>query len=115
MAQKKGRKNKATREHRPAGAVPGPSQAPPRAAPPSIPPGGPLPSRNARMTGFLVALMTAFIAIIVIRDAIENGSGVEAVIRIITGISLVLLGIIVAALVLFPAQLRDYFARRRGR
>lgn len=114
MAQKKGRKHKGQREQRPAGAQAGPSQTPARTATPQPPPGTALPSRNARMTGFLVALMTAFIAIVVIRDAIENGSGVEAVIRIGTGVSLVVLAIIVAALVLFPAQLRDYFARRRA-
>ncbi len=74
----------------------------------------PLPSRNARMTGFLVALVTAFLAIALIRDAATNAAGAEAIVRVAAGAGLVVLAVIVAALVLFPEQLQAYFARRRG-
>ena len=118
MPAQKGRKRKAQRDRRAEGTAPGPSQtpaAPVQHASASATPAAPIPSRNARMTGFMIAIITALLAIIVVRDAIANGSGAESVIRILTGVSLIALAILVGALVLFPAHLRDYFARRRAR
>lgn len=113
MAQKKGRKNKASRDRQSSGATAAASAYnTPALAPAPMP--AALPSRNARISGFAIAVITAFIAIVVIRDAATNGSGLDSVVKIVTGASLIVLAIVVGALVLFPAQLRDYFARRRG-
>ena len=77
---------------------------------------GALPSRNARMSGFVIALVTAFLAILLIADAASGDhSSAETAIRAIAGVALVALAAFVAALVLFPAQIRDFLQRRYDR
>jgi hypothetical protein len=64
------------------------------------------------MSGFVLAIVTAFFAIMLIRDGATNASGAEAIVRVATGGALVLLALFVAALVLFPEQIRAYLDRR---
>jgi hypothetical protein len=117
MPPKKGRKRHPDRERNAPVATPAPRPVAMQdrgALRPPMRPQSSLPSRNARMSGFLVAIVTAFLAVALIRDATVNASGTEATLRIIAGGSLVLLAIVVGALVLFPERLRSYFASRRG-
>ncbi len=66
-----------------------------------------VPSNTARMTGLMIAVVTAFLAILMIRDAATGGSaGIDAIVRIAAGVSLVVLAIVVGALSVFPAQIR---------
>jgi hypothetical protein len=125
MPERKGRRRRA-RERRSAGATAttptptddgdGAAQAgpPQRAAAHAAPP--PLPSPTARATGFLLAVFTAFLAALMIRDALgADRSGVEATLRATIGVLLVLLSIAVAMLCLAPGWVRSTFFARRSR
>jgi len=74
-----------------------------------------LPSPTARATGFLIALVTAFVASVMLFNAVSDASGGEAVARVVGGALLILLAAAVAVACLWPAAVRDYFARRRER
>ena len=109
MPERKGRRRRSGGRHRegssPASApaaTPGAPQrdAPPRRADPLV------PSNTARATGLMIAAITAFLAVLMISDAIAKGGGVDATVRIVAGVSLVLLAAVVAALSAFPAQIR---------
>lgn len=124
MPQQKGRKHKRPRDRErqrssdpPATSERGP--APPAPPSPSRAPGGQpaLPSTTARSTGFLVAIFTAALAVLMIYNAITSGdsSAPDAALRIFVGTLLVLLALFVGALVLFPARIRDFLSRRRAR
>lgn len=74
-----------------------------------------LPSATARSTGFMIALVTAFIAAVLIQGAINGDhSAIDATFRIVAGVLLVALSIVVAVLCLAPRLVRDLLARRRG-
>ena len=122
MPERRGRRHR-NRDRR-AGA--GPGEAPPGAsvpAPitnvsPAPTPQQPraLPSRTARLSGFALALITALLGIAMFADAFGGNNGTPEVFgRVIAGSLLVGLAVFVSALVLFPAQIRDYLYRRQER
>ncbi len=114
MPERKGRKRRPDgRRHEngggttPQAPVPAPRStisernASPRRADPLV------PSNTARMTGLMIAVVTAFLAILMIRDAATGGSaGIDAIVRIAAGVSLVVLAVVVGALSAFPVQIR---------
>lgn len=81
----------------------GPEAGPKVSATPQPSPG--VPSPTARATGFLIAVITLFLAVMMIIDAPDAG-GIEAVIRAVVGVALVLVAVAVGVLVLFPEQVR---------
>ncbi len=72
-----------------------------------------LPSPTARATGFLIALITAFLGALLIEGAVTGMSGGAAAGQIVGGALLIALAVFVAALVLFPAWIRGRLGRRR--
>lgn len=125
MPERKGRRRRA-RERRsaePTAATPPPREdgagtartAQQRATARATPPPLPLPSPTARATGFLLAVFTAFLAALMIRDALgADRSAVEATLRATIGVVLVLLSIAVATLCVAPSWVRStFFARSR--
>jgi hypothetical protein len=55
----------------------------------------------------MIAVITAFLAILMISDAATGGSGgADAVVRIAAGVLLVALAVVVGALSVFPEQIR---------
>ena len=111
MPEKKGRRRRSGGRHHegsspeshPApAATPGAPQriASPRRADPLV------PSNTARATGLMIAVITAFLAVLMISDAATGGGGIDATVRIAAGVSLVLLAAVVGALSVFPAQIR---------
>jgi ABC-type nickel/cobalt efflux system permease component RcnA len=65
------------------------------------------PSTTARLTGVAISVVTVALAVTIVRDALSgDGSTSDAALRIAVGVFLVLLGLVVGALSLFPAQLR---------
>ena len=129
MPERKGRKRKHPRERRPGGEVATPAaiEAQPRAAAPasSRPSGrpsgrrpaaadGPLPSTTARVTGLMIAVLTAFLAILMTYEgATGDSSGIDSVLRIVAGVTLVALALVVGLLSLAPGQVRNWLGRRR--
>lgn len=74
----------------------------------------PLPSPTARASGLLIAVITAFFAVLVLRDGLTSEhTAVDAALRIFAGISLIALSLAVGALVLFPEVIRRLLARGR--
>jgi uncharacterized protein YjeT (DUF2065 family) len=66
-----------------------------------------VPSNTARATGFAIAVITAFLAIMLIADAFAaDRSAIDTALRFAAGVFLVLLGLAVGVLSLFPAQIR---------
>ncbi len=84
----------------------------PRRAGASASPPSRLPSPTARATGFMIALVTAFLAVVMIKDALTHASGASAAIQVVGGLLLVLLALAVGALVLVPGRVRALFRRR---
>lgn len=125
MPERKGRKRKHPRERRPGGEVATPAaiEAQPRTAAPasSRPSGrrpaaadGPLPSTTARVTGLMIAVLTAFLAILMTYEgATGDSSGIDSVLRIVAGVTLVALALVVGLLSLAPGQVRNWLGRRR--
>ena len=75
---------------------------------------GPLPSTTARVTGLMIAVLTAFLAILMMYEAATGDlSGVDAVLRIVAGVTLVALAVVVGLLSLAPGQVRNWLRRRR--
>jgi hypothetical protein len=108
MPRKKGRKHR-PRDRRESGA-PEPQQAVAPPTPRRSPSDAAMPSATARATGFMIAVITAFLAVLTIADAFTSDrSQVDATLRIVAGVLLVLLAIVVGVLVLFPAQIRRRF------
>ncbi len=79
-----------------------------------VPNNGPLPSSTARVTGLMLAVVTAFFAaLMIVQSVTGDASGVDGAARIVGGILLVALAIVVGVLSVAPAMVRDWFARRR--
>lgn len=75
---------------------------------------GPLPSTTARVTGLMIAVLTAFLAILMMYEAATGDlSGIDAVLRIVAGVTLVALAVVVGLLSLAPGQVRNWLRRRR--
>jgi hypothetical protein len=73
-----------------------------------------LPSKSARFTGLMIAVITAFLSILLITDAVSNGAtSVDGVTRIVAGALMVLIALVVGVLSVFPAQIART-VRRRG-
>jgi len=121
MPERKGRKRRPADRRRGDGApvdaspgerAPETAPTPSRQTPPSNQP--PLPSPTARASGLLIAVITAFFAVLVLRDGLtEDHTAIDATLRIFAGISLILLSLAVGALVLFPEVVRGLLARGR--
>ena len=122
MPERKGRKRREARERRRASetqAATATIDAPP--APPTAArtsrtaaSGGPLPSMTARVTGLMIVVLTAFLAVLMVYQSLTgDASGIDVVARIIGGSLLIVLAIVVGVLSLVPGMVRDWFARRR--
>ena len=75
-----------------------------------------LPSRNARLSGVAIAVLTGVLAAMLFVGAFSGDKSTgETLTRAILGATMVGLAIFVGVLVAFPAQLRDYFQPRRDR
>ncbi len=83
----------------------------PRRAGASAPPPSRLPSPTARATGFMIALVTASLAVVMIKDAVTRASGASAATQVVGGLLLLLLALAVGALVLVPGRVRGLFRR----
>lgn len=97
-----------------------PRETPPSARPAVSPRAGqrrvasapPAPSPTARATGFIIAVVTAFLAILLIRDAFVGDRATSDVIaRMLAGMLLVALATFIGALLLFPAWFRERWRR----
>lgn len=124
MPERKGRKRRPTRERRRGRDVPGQAAAtdaepksnggPPPDVRRAAASDGPLPSTTARVTGLMIAVLTAFLAILMMYEAATGDlSGVDAVLRIVAGVTLVALAVVVGLLSLAPGQVRNWLRRRR--
>ncbi len=79
--------------------------------PPNQPP---LPSPTARASGLLIAVITAFFAVLVLRDGLTGDhTTIDATLRIFAGVSLIALSLAVGVLVLAPEVVRRLLAGRR--
>ncbi len=88
--------------------------APPRQSPQLSQPQPALPSPTARASGLLIAVVTAFFAVLVLRDGLTGDyATIDATLRIIAGVSLIALSLAVGVLVLFPEVIRRLLARGR--
>lgn len=119
MPAKKGRKRRRTREQRQsADAAPTVSAqtaaaVTPRKARPAAS-NGPLPSTTARVTGLMIAVLTAFFAFLMVHQSVTgDASGIDGVARIAGGIALIILAMVVGTLSVAPGMVREWFARRR--
>lgn len=124
MPERKGRKRKPTRERNRGGtetvtraAVVDPPQ--PRNAAPNgrraASSDGPLPSTFARVTGLMLAVVTAVLAIGMVYQAASGAAGgIDQIGRMVAGALLVALAIVVGVLSVAPAMVRDFFQRRRS-
>ena len=66
-----------------------------------------VPSNTARATGLAIAVITVFLAVTLIADAFAaDRAAIDGAMRLAAGVFLVLLGVAVGALSLFPAQIR---------
>ncbi|HXH83656.1 MAG TPA: hypothetical protein VNN07_12120, partial [Candidatus Tectomicrobia bacterium] len=81
-----------------------------------LPPPADVPSPLARATGFAIAVVTFFAAAVMFYDGLTGDyAGIDQAFRIIGGTLMMALAVFVAALVLFPVQLRQWFQRRSRR
>jgi hypothetical protein len=79
-------------------------------------PAAQLPSRNARLSGLAIAVVTVVLAVMLMVGAFSSDRSTgEVITRAVLGAAMVGLAVFVGVLVAFPAQLRDYFQRRRDR
>ncbi len=75
---------------------------------------GPLPSTTARATGLMIAVVTAFLSVLMVYQALTGeAAGIDGVARITGGIALFVLAMVVGILSVAPGAVRDWFARRR--
>lgn len=75
-------------------------------------PAPPAPSATARATGFTIAVVTAFVAVLMIRDGVTGDRDVvDAVIRVVVGTLLVALATFIAVLLVFPEWVRGRWRR----
>ena len=122
MPERRGRRHKRDRRDRSSSAAAAP-EAPAVAPvqrtvkqPAPTQPARALPSRTARISGVVLALVTGALGIAMFVDAFSGGnSSAEVIGRTIAGCLLVGLAVFVTALVVFPAQIRDYLYRRQER
>lgn len=123
MPERKGRKRRIVRDRRRGGgdapgaatidaSRPGTSQS--ASAKRAAASNGPLPSSTARVTGLMLAVVTAFFAFLMIFQSVTgDATGIDGAARIVGGVALVLLAVVVGVLSVAPAMVRDWFARRR--
>ena len=106
MPDRKGRKRRPTRDHRPRDAAPARASAPAPRTRPATRRDPAVPSNTARATGFAIAVVTIFLSILTIKEGLDADSSIDVITRVVIGGLLVLVGVVVAALSLFPAQVR---------
>jgi hypothetical protein len=120
MPEQKGRKKKRERDRarrRGGAAVAQPAVEPP-AARAQIARGvqqastQPMPSPTARATGFVIALITGLLAVVMIYNAFSGGAGgLDLVMRVVAGVLLILLALAVGVLVVSPDTMRRILRR----
>ena len=94
--------------------APAPPPAPAGRARQELPEGVQLPSTTARVTGFIIAVVTLVVAALMIRDAAGGGTaGAEAIVRIIVAVFLIGLALAVGALSVAPLWVRSVIVRLR--
>lgn len=122
MPERKGRKRKIVRERRRGGGDPSAATiAPPQPrgvatsrTKSGVANEGPLPSTTARATGLILAVVTAFLAVLMVYQSVTgDSSGIDGAARIVGGVALVVLAVVVGVLSIAPAMVRDWFQRRR--
>jgi hypothetical protein len=76
----------------------------------------PLPSKSARFTGLMIAVITAILSILLIAEAAGSGAtSVDGVTRIVAGGLMVLIALVVGVLSVFPAQIARLVRARSQR
>jgi hypothetical protein len=75
--------------------------------------GQPMPGSMARATGALLALVTAFLALVMVWNGVSQDSLADGVSRIVVGLLLVLLAVVVGVLSVAPEFVRGIIQRRR--
>jgi len=71
-----------------------------------------MPSPSARLTGFVIGVITAALGGFLIWDSVTSGgAGADLVLRAIVGVFLIGVGVVVAALCVAPARVRALFRR----
>lgn len=68
-----------------------------------------MPSRSARATGLMIAVVTAFLAVLMVKE--NFGSGTESLVRVAAGALLVALAAVVGVLSVFPERVRRIVRR----
>ena len=112
MPEPRGRKRRQRERHHERG--PGtPAASRPRTDDPAlqrtITAGPRMPSRSARATGLMIAVVTAFLAVLMIKE--NFGGGAESMVRVAAGALLVALAAVVGVLSVFPEQVRRIVRR----
>ena len=120
MPEQKGRKRRPRDRRRDRETSTGSTGAPvatpaARRAEQELPEGVRLPSPTARITGLIIAVVTVFVAGLMIRDALGGGvSASEAAVRIVIAGFLLGLSFGVGALCIAPLWVRNVVLRVRG-
>ncbi|HZP56447.1 MAG TPA: hypothetical protein VFC53_02695 [Dehalococcoidia bacterium] len=118
MPETKGRRRKRERERRRRAEGEARPGAPSRVAGVDAPRrrsgAGNMPSATARMTGLMVGIVTAFLAILMIVQQLQDGvSGADAALRIVAGVLMVGVAVVLGALVLAPGAVARAIRRVR--
>jgi hypothetical protein len=71
----------------------------------------PLPGPGVRITGLMVGIITTLGAAYMVIAGTLNGSGADSILSIGAGVVMLGIGAFVVALVLFPAQIRNFVRR----
>ncbi len=112
MPEPRGRKRRHRERHRERGPAAAAASRPRAddAAPQRTIAGEPrMPSRSARATGLMIAVVTAFLAMLMIKE--NFGSGAESLVRVGAAALLVALAVVVGVLSVFPEQVRRIVRR----
>lgn len=121
MPERKGRRRRVRRERVRGDARPSHPRAETLAArgaspaPRSQAQAGPLPSTTARVTGLMIAVITAFLAVLMVYQALTGDAArIDVTLRIAAAVALVVLAVIVGVLSVAPGAVRDWVRRRRA-
>lgn len=72
-----------------------------------------LPSTGARLSGAMLAVLTAALSFLLIYNALLSATGIDAIVRIAGGLAMLLLAIVVGLLSLAPQVVQSWVSRRR--
>jgi hypothetical protein len=113
MPEPKGRKRKRERRRGSGNPASAEAQSAQQAwIPPGGPPVPPLPSRNVRLAGFALALVTMMFGIMLVSSAIDGGGGSgNQIARGIGGVLMLALALVIGVLSVMPAAVRSWVRR----